>query len=128
MRSVVSPDGRAEAIWHFACVQARTLRLSSRYNTESQKPFLTAATFRFRYSSSSDSARCTCQQTPVDLDAVFCVVDSALLLFDLAEGSRKFGNLPDPDSEISYILKNKRVFILKEKVGTKPRFFYYFDV
>ena len=43
-------------------------------------------------------------------------------------GSRKFGNVLDPDSEISHILKNQRVFILKEEVGTLPRFFYYFDV
>lgn len=43
-------------------------------------------------------------------------------------GARKFGNILDPDSEVSYILKNKRVFVLKEEVGTLPRFFYYFDV
>lgn len=42
-------------------------------------------------------------------------------------GSRKFGNVLDPDSEVSYILRQKRVFILKEEVGTVPRFFYYFD-
>ncbi len=42
-------------------------------------------------------------------------------------GSRKFGNVLDPDSEVSYILRQKRVFILKEDVGTVPRFFYYFD-
>jgi len=43
-------------------------------------------------------------------------------------GSRKFGNLLDPKSEISYILRNKRVYVLKEEVGTLPRFYYYFDV
>jgi len=44
-------------------------------------------------------------------------------------GSRKFGNILDPNSEVSYILKNKRVFIqLKEELGTSPRFYYYFDV
>ncbi|HZR16760.1 MAG TPA: 4Fe-4S dicluster domain-containing protein [Verrucomicrobiae bacterium] len=44
-------------------------------------------------------------------------------------GARKFGNVLDPESEVSYILKNKRVFIqLKEELGTSPRFFYYFDV
>jgi Fe-S-cluster-containing dehydrogenase component len=43
-------------------------------------------------------------------------------------GARKFGNVLDPESEISHILKNKRVFVLKEEVGTLPRFFYYFDV
>ena len=32
-------------------------------------------------------------------------------------------------NQISYILKNKRVFLqLKEELGTIPRFFYYFDV
>jgi Fe-S-cluster-containing dehydrogenase component len=44
-------------------------------------------------------------------------------------GARKFGNALDPESEVAYILKNKRVFIqLKEELGTSPRFFYYFDV
>ncbi|MBM3289207.1 MAG: 4Fe-4S dicluster domain-containing protein [Candidatus Hydrogenedentes bacterium] len=42
-------------------------------------------------------------------------------------GARVFGNMLDPDSEINYILKNKRVYILKEDAGTVPRFFYYFD-
>ncbi len=42
-------------------------------------------------------------------------------------GSRKFGNILDPQSEVSEILKAKRVFVLKEEVGTIPRFFYYFD-
>jgi hypothetical protein len=28
---------------------------------------------------------------------------------------------------VHYILKHKRVFILKADVGTLPRFFYYFD-
>ena len=41
-------------------------------------------------------------------------------------GTRKFGNLLDPDSEIRYILENKRVFILKEELNTQPKFFYYF--
>jgi Fe-S-cluster-containing dehydrogenase component len=44
-------------------------------------------------------------------------------------GARKFGNVLDPDSEVAYILRTKRVFIqLKEELGTSPRFFYYFDV
>jgi len=44
-------------------------------------------------------------------------------------GARKFGNILDPDSEVSKILATKRVFIqLKEDLGTSPRFFYYFDV
>ena len=42
-------------------------------------------------------------------------------------GARIFGNLLDPDSEISQILRTKRVYILKEDAGTIPRFFYYFD-
>jgi molybdopterin-containing oxidoreductase family iron-sulfur binding subunit len=42
-------------------------------------------------------------------------------------GARKFGNVLDPDSEVSQILRTKRVFVLKEEVGTLPRFFYYFD-
>ncbi len=42
-------------------------------------------------------------------------------------GSRKFGNVLDPDSEVAYILKHKRVYVFKEEVGTIPRFFYYFD-
>lgn len=42
-------------------------------------------------------------------------------------GARKFGNLLDPESEVTQILKTKRIFILKESVGTLPRFFYYFD-
>ena len=44
-------------------------------------------------------------------------------------GARKFGNILDPNSEVSYIFRTKRVFIqLKEEMGTSPRFFYYFDV
>ncbi len=42
-------------------------------------------------------------------------------------GSRIFGNMLDPDSEISYILRNREVYILKEEAGTMPRFFYYFE-
>lgn len=42
-------------------------------------------------------------------------------------GARVFGDLNDPDSKINYILKNKRVFVLKEELGTKPSFFYFFD-
>lgn len=42
-------------------------------------------------------------------------------------GARVFGNLADPDSEIRWVLANKRVFILKEDLGTKPRFFYFFN-
>jgi molybdopterin-containing oxidoreductase family iron-sulfur binding subunit len=42
-------------------------------------------------------------------------------------GARKFGNILDPSSEVSQILRNKRILVLKEEVGTRPRFFYYFD-
>jgi len=42
-------------------------------------------------------------------------------------GARVFGNLADPDSEIRWVLENKRVFVLKEDLGTQPRFFYFFD-
>ena len=41
--------------------------------------------------------------------------------------ARVFGNVLDPESEINYILKNKRVYILKEEVGTHPRFYYFFE-
>jgi len=42
-------------------------------------------------------------------------------------GARIFGNILDPNSEIHYILRNKRVYILKEEAGTIPRFYYYFE-
>jgi molybdopterin-containing oxidoreductase family iron-sulfur binding subunit len=42
-------------------------------------------------------------------------------------GSRVFGNLLDPRSEIRWVLENKRVYVLKEELGTRPRFFYFFD-
>jgi Fe-S-cluster-containing dehydrogenase component len=42
-------------------------------------------------------------------------------------GARVFGNLLDPESPIRWILANKRVFVLKEELGTRPRFFYFFD-
>ncbi len=42
-------------------------------------------------------------------------------------GARVFGNLLDPDSEIRYILANKKVFRLKEDLNTEPKFWYYAD-
>jgi Fe-S-cluster-containing dehydrogenase component len=42
-------------------------------------------------------------------------------------GARQFGNLSDPDSEIRYILDNKRVYTFKQEAGTLPRFYYWFD-
>jgi molybdopterin-containing oxidoreductase family iron-sulfur binding subunit len=42
-------------------------------------------------------------------------------------GARVFGNLLDPDSEIRWVLENKRVFRLKEELNTEPRFWYFTD-
>ena len=41
-------------------------------------------------------------------------------------GARKFGNLLDPESEIRYSIEKKRVFRLKEDLGTNPKFYYFF--
>jgi molybdopterin-containing oxidoreductase family iron-sulfur binding subunit len=41
-------------------------------------------------------------------------------------GARKFGNLLDPESEIRYLIENKRVFILKEDLNTRPKFYYFY--
>ncbi|MEW6347898.1 MAG: 4Fe-4S dicluster domain-containing protein [Thermodesulfobacteriota bacterium] len=41
-------------------------------------------------------------------------------------GARKFGNLLDPESEISRIIKTKRVFRLKDELNTQPKFYYFF--
>lgn len=42
-------------------------------------------------------------------------------------GARRFGNILDPDSDVRRILETKRVYILKEELGTHPRFLYYFN-
>ena len=42
-------------------------------------------------------------------------------------GSRVFGNLLDPDSEIRFVLKNKKVFRFKEELNTDPKFWYFMD-
>lgn len=42
-------------------------------------------------------------------------------------GARVFGNLLDPNSEIRAVLATKRIFVLKEELGTEPRFYYFFD-
>jgi molybdopterin-containing oxidoreductase family iron-sulfur binding subunit len=42
-------------------------------------------------------------------------------------GARVFGNLLDPGSEIRWVLEHKRVFRLKEELGTEPRFWYFMD-
>jgi molybdopterin-containing oxidoreductase family iron-sulfur binding subunit len=41
-------------------------------------------------------------------------------------GARKFGNLLDPDSEIRFLMKHKRTFVLKAEIDTKPKFFYFY--
>ena len=41
-------------------------------------------------------------------------------------GARKFGNLLDPEGEIRYLIENKRVFILKEDLNTRPKFYYFY--
>jgi molybdopterin-containing oxidoreductase family iron-sulfur binding subunit len=43
-------------------------------------------------------------------------------------GARKFGDLTDPDGEIRYIIENKRVYIFKEELNTRPKFFYFFGL
>lgn len=42
-------------------------------------------------------------------------------------GARVFGNLLDPTSDIRWVLEHKRVYVLKEELGTRPRFYYFFD-
>ena len=41
-------------------------------------------------------------------------------------GARKFGNLLDEGSEIRYLMREKRVFVLKEELDTQPRFYYFY--
>jgi molybdopterin-containing oxidoreductase family iron-sulfur binding subunit len=43
-------------------------------------------------------------------------------------GARKFGDLLDPSSELRYVLENKRVFVLKTELNTRPRFYYFYGV
>ncbi len=42
-------------------------------------------------------------------------------------GARVFGNLLDPKSEIRFVLENKKVYRLKEDLGTDPKFWYFID-
>jgi Fe-S-cluster-containing dehydrogenase component len=42
-------------------------------------------------------------------------------------GSRIFANILEPGNPISYILENKRVYVLKEELRTFPRFYYFFE-
>ena len=41
-------------------------------------------------------------------------------------GSRQFGNLRDPESTVRKIIEQERVFVLKQEVGTLPKFYYTF--
>ncbi len=41
-------------------------------------------------------------------------------------GARKFGNLLDEESEIRYLMREKRVFVLKEDLNTQPKFYYFY--
>ena len=41
-------------------------------------------------------------------------------------GARKFGNILDPESEISIIMKEKRIFQLKAELNTQPKFYYFY--
>ena len=42
-------------------------------------------------------------------------------------GARVFGNLLDPNSEIRFVLQNKKVYRFKEDLGTDPNFWYFID-
>ena len=41
-------------------------------------------------------------------------------------GARKFGNLLDESDEMRYLMREKRVFVLKEELNTRPRFYYFY--
>ncbi len=41
-------------------------------------------------------------------------------------GARKFGNLLDEESEIRYLMREKRVFVLKDELNTGPKFYYFY--
>lgn len=43
-------------------------------------------------------------------------------------GARKFGNILDPESEISKVIETKRVFRLKSELNTQPKFYYFFSI
>jgi molybdopterin-containing oxidoreductase family iron-sulfur binding subunit len=41
-------------------------------------------------------------------------------------GARKFGNLLDEEGEIRTLMREKRVFVLKEDLNTQPKFYYFY--
>jgi Fe-S-cluster-containing dehydrogenase component len=41
-------------------------------------------------------------------------------------GARKFGNLLDEESEMRVLMREKRVFVLKESLNTQPKFYYFY--
>ncbi len=41
-------------------------------------------------------------------------------------GARKFGNLLDEKDEIRVLMREKRVFVLKEDLNTQPKFYYFY--
>jgi molybdopterin-containing oxidoreductase family iron-sulfur binding subunit len=41
-------------------------------------------------------------------------------------GARKFGNLLDEQSELRVLMREKRVFVLKEDLNTQPKFYYFY--
>ena len=41
-------------------------------------------------------------------------------------GARKFGNLLDENDEIRVLMREKRVFVLKEELNTQPKFYYFY--
>ncbi|MDH3626660.1 MAG: 4Fe-4S dicluster domain-containing protein [Acidobacteriota bacterium] len=41
-------------------------------------------------------------------------------------GARKFGNLLDEESEMRVLMREKRVFVLKEDLNTQPKFYYFY--
>lgn len=43
-------------------------------------------------------------------------------------GARKFGNILDPNSEISQVIERQRVFRLKEDLNTQSKFYYFFSI
>jgi molybdopterin-containing oxidoreductase family iron-sulfur binding subunit len=43
-------------------------------------------------------------------------------------GARKFGDLRDPEGEIRHVLEHKRVFVLKNELNTRPRFYYFYGL